>query len=164
MSGILPSGFAVGFTHFIARSADFPLSIFEDSDIVEIPKSTGSCSMKGWVMAAVLAAMASSAQAADAVGATPGVAVKGEGRWQMQCRMVVDGLNQTVILSAQRASFANSKLTQSECTYRGASDSALEIAVVGAEACPFGEAAGGACTLTTSKGSGSFKFRVPRAH
>ena len=54
--------------------------------------------MKGWMMAAVLAAMASSAQAADASGATPGVAVKGEGRWQMQCRMVVDGLNQTVIL------------------------------------------------------------------
>lgn len=118
--------------------------------------------MMGWAIALALAAMASSAQA-DAAGGTPGVAVQGDGRWQMHCRMVVDGVNQTVILSAQRSSFANSKLTQSECTYRGASEAALQITVVGAEACPFGEAAGSACTLTTSKGSGSFKFRVPRA-
>lgn len=104
------------------------------------------------------------AGAATAASAAPGLSAKGDGRWEVQCKVVADGEAKTVILAPDTAAYAHPKLTRASCDYHASSAGDLAISVTEVAACPFPGASAGACTLTAPKGKrGTFSFRTAPA-
>ena len=116
--------------------------------------------MKVWILALALAGSGVAAQAAD----VPGIAVSGDGRWEVNCHVVADGSPKTVLLAPERPSYSHARLTRAECKYRVNSGAGVKITVSAPDACPFTGALPTACSIdVASSNAGSFNFRVAKA-
>jgi len=119
--------------------------------------------MKTCVAILIAGLLAGTASAVYAQTVSPGVSVKGDGRWEMFCRIIARSDSKQILLDRSHSAYSDPRLTLGECKYRAAPESELAISVIESEDCPFSGASAENCAMTVSAGkSGSFKFRAKR--
>lgn len=115
--------------------------------------------MKNWILLAA-GLIAGSANAMEAGAPAPGISIAGEGSWELICRAIGGGEQNSIILNGNRRVYSNANMHRISYNYKNGSVAPLVISASAAGTCPFKGASAEACALTVPKGrSGSFEIK-----